>query len=109
MVGFDEPDFLIELLDTYLEDSGRTIKNLPQAWQMQDAFGVMRAAHNLKSASATLTAVKLELLTTELENEMRGESRGLNIGDQIEQIIAEYHRVYAALLTARAELVAQLA
>ena len=28
MVGFDEPDFLVELLDTYLEDSGRTIKKL---------------------------------------------------------------------------------
>ncbi|MCB0082907.1 MAG: Hpt domain-containing protein [Caldilineaceae bacterium] len=108
MVGFNEPDFLIELLDTYLEDSARTIKLLPQAWQKQNMFDVLRAAHSLKSASATLTAAKLELLTTQLETEMRGGATGLDIGDQIEQIIAEFHRVYAALLIERAKLAKQL-
>ena len=64
----------------------------------------MRAAHNLKSASATLTAAKLELLTSQLEKEMRGETSGLDVANQIEQIIAEYQRVYTALLTERAKL-----
>ncbi|MEZ4712376.1 MAG: Hpt domain-containing protein [Caldilineaceae bacterium] len=109
MVGFDEPDFLIELLDTYLEDAGRTIQNLPQAWQKHDAFGVMRAAHNLKSASATLTAAKLELLTSQLEKEMRGETTGLDVENQIEQIVAEYQRVCAALVIERAKLIELLA
>lgn len=108
MVGLDEPEFLLELIDTYLEDSERTIKLLPHAWQEQDLFGVMRAAHSLKSASATLLAGRLEVLTAQLENQMRGFTGSLDVAEHIAKIVAEYERVHSALLVERAKLVKQL-
>ena len=60
-------DFIDELVDTYLEDAPRQLSALRAALQAQDADAFRRAAHTLKSTSATFGADGLSGLAKELE------------------------------------------
>lgn len=104
MIGLDEPDFLIELIDTFLNDSSNLVSSLPTDWQNGDRETVMRTAHSLKSTSATFQAMNLSRLSAVLEDEMRGDDTGINITDHIAQIVAEHERVKAALVIERSKL-----
>jgi HPt (histidine-containing phosphotransfer) domain-containing protein len=60
-------DFIDELVDTYLEDAPRQLSALHAALQTQDAEAFRRAAHSLKSNSATFGAGRLSEMAKELE------------------------------------------
>lgn len=108
MIGLDEPDFLIELIDTFLTDSSNLVDTLPVDWHNGDSETVTRTAHSLKSTSATFQAMRLSKLAAELEAEMRGEDVGINILDHINQIVAEHSLVKAALMDEKTKLSARL-
>lgn len=108
MIGLDEPDFLIELIDTFLNDSSNLVTSLPVDWENGDHETVMRTAHSLKSTSATFQAMNLSRLSALLEDEMRGDDTGINIPEHIDQIVAEHARVKAALVVERSKLTARL-
>jgi HPt (histidine-containing phosphotransfer) domain-containing protein len=60
-------DFIDELVDTFLEDAPRLIAEMKAALQSGDADSFRRAAHSLKSNSATFGATGLSALAKEQE------------------------------------------
>lgn len=60
-------DFIDELVDTFLEDSPKLIKEMKSALETGDADSFRRAAHSLKSNSATFGATHLSHLAKEQE------------------------------------------
>ena len=73
MTTFDElkemsgADFINELVDTFLDDSPRLVEQMKAALQNNDADSFRRAAHSLKSNSATFGAMRLSGMAKELE------------------------------------------
>ncbi len=66
------PDFLAELIDVYLRDSPGLIGQMREGLAAGDVDGVRRAAHSLKSNSASLGANRLAGVARELEMIARG-------------------------------------
>lgn len=60
-------DFINELVDTFLEDSPKLIREMKTALLSNDADSFRRAAHSLKSNSATFGATRLTVLSKEME------------------------------------------
>ncbi len=60
-------DFIDELIDTYLEDAPKLVSDMEAALQTGNVDAFRRAAHSLKSNSATFGAMHLSGLAKELE------------------------------------------
>ncbi len=60
-------DFIDELVETFLDDAPKLMAELRSALQKQDVEAFRRAAHSLKSNSATFGASRLSGLAKELE------------------------------------------
>ncbi len=60
-------DFITELIDAFLEEAPKLIEELRSALQEGDSETFRRAAHSLKSNSATFGASRLSELAQELE------------------------------------------
>ncbi len=52
-------DFIGELVATYLEETPELLAQLHDAWQRRDVETFRRAAHSIKSSSASLGALRL--------------------------------------------------
>ena len=66
-----DPAFLAELIDTYLTDSVGLLATMDQAVSGANADQLRRAAHSLKSNSASFGAHGLTGLCQELEHQAR--------------------------------------
>jgi HPt (histidine-containing phosphotransfer) domain-containing protein len=66
-VAVGVPEIMIDLLDTYLGDSGRTFQTMCRALDEGDATLVEINAHALKSSSATFGAEVLALFFAKIE------------------------------------------
>jgi len=94
-------EFLVELLQTYLEDSPRLLAAMRTALLAGNAEELRRAAHTLKSNSATFGATTLSRLARSLEE--MGKAGALDSAAAgLAQAEAEYARVRAALEAAAA-------
>src|SRR5512141_1217401 len=60
-------DFIDELVDTFLEDAPKLITEMKTALQAGDSETFRRAAHSLKSNSATFGAARLSGMAKDLE------------------------------------------
>jgi HPt (histidine-containing phosphotransfer) domain-containing protein len=67
MKSMTEPAFLMELIDVYLSDSPCLIEQIRAGLASGDIEGVRRAAHSLKSNSASFGASRLAAVTREME------------------------------------------
>ncbi len=63
----DDPAFLREVIDSYLEDTPRLIASIREGIATRDVELTNRAAHTLKSTSATVGALGLSAMARELE------------------------------------------
>jgi histidine phosphotransfer protein HptB len=82
-------DFIGELIDTYLEDAPQLIKDMKSSLKTNDSEVFRRAAHSLKSNSATFGANRLSGLAKELE--ILGRENKLNeIGGRLETLEEAY-------------------
>ena len=89
-------DFMVELVDTYLQDSPEMLAQMRQALDAQDAESFRRAAHSLKSNSANFGAMQLSALARELE--MMGRENHLEqAGETLEKAEKEYAQVEQVL------------
>jgi HPt (histidine-containing phosphotransfer) domain-containing protein len=85
-------DFIIELIDTFLEDSPKMIAEIKSAYASGDVEAFRRAAHSLKSNAATFGAHHLAALAKELE--MLGKENKLNeTGDRLKTLDDVYEAV----------------
>ena len=108
MIDLDEPDFLLELLDTFLVESERLITNLEQEWLADSRDQVLLIAHSLKSSCATFHALPLSKLAETLENELRDGGKELDVPAHITKMMAEYERIKPALELERVRIQARL-
>ncbi|MCJ7710997.1 MAG: Hpt domain-containing protein [Chloroflexi bacterium] len=94
-VGGDQ-EFLVELIETYLGDSPILLVDLRDGLTAGDAAAVRRAAHTLKSTSASFGATRLATTCREIEAAAGAEGLGA-LGPRVEEAAAEFEAVAAAL------------
>ena len=97
MVG-DDPEFVDELVDSFLEDSPQQFAALHAAASMGDAGGLVRPAHTLKGSSASLGARGVESIGRAIEE--RGRAGTV---DGVAELLAELDVAYEELLTTLAD------
>jgi CheY-like chemotaxis protein/HPt (histidine-containing phosphotransfer) domain-containing protein len=89
-------DFMGEVIAVFNEDAPELLENMQQALAVNDKELFRRAAHTLKSNSASFGAVTLAELARELE--MLGkEGRLAEAAEKVARAAAEYQRVQQAL------------
>jgi len=64
----DDPDFFIELLEDYMNNSEENLKAIRYAIQAKDTITVVKTAHILKGASSNIGAVNMTELSKQLEH-----------------------------------------
>jgi signal transduction histidine kinase/CheY-like chemotaxis protein/HPt (histidine-containing phosphotransfer) domain-containing protein len=95
-----EFDYLDELIDSFLEDAPQLLAELDQLVDAQDADGVRRVAHSLKSNGQDFGAVAFFDLCQRLE--ALGKSGRLNGASGLaSEVMAEYGKVEGALMAVR--------
>ena len=92
------PNVLKRVIDLYLDDAPKLIQRLKYAVAAEDAPEIERAAHTLKSTSASLGALKLAQLCKELEASAR-----LNSTAKAKQIFSEFEAAYNGVRVALTE------
>ena len=97
MIGPDEPAAVLDLLDTYLEDSARQVEDLQAAYAAGDFKNVHRIEHSMKSSSATFGALGLSKHCERLEHAARENCQNANCARLLEDVRNEYARVVVAL------------
>lgn len=94
-------DFVVELIDTFLEEAPKLIAQLKSAMKAGDTESFRRAAHSLKSNGATFGAGQLAEQARSLE--MLGkESRLADAGDGVKAVEATWRLVADELKGLRA-------
>jgi HPt (histidine-containing phosphotransfer) domain-containing protein len=89
-------EFVIELIDTFLEDAPQLLDSLNTALGAGDAEGFRRAAHSLKSNGASLGAMSFSASSKELE--MMGKAGDLQGAEgMVENLQSEFTVVMQAL------------
>jgi len=104
MVGPDEPDVLIDLLDTYLVESAGLVGSIREGEASGEFASMLRPAHSLKSSSASIGALRLSKLCADLEGYLRGSLPGLDVKGQVQMIDIEFVRVQSALEVEKAKI-----
>lgn len=105
MIGFDMPEVMVDLLDTYIEESNGLVETIRTLGRTDlGSQALLRAAHSLKSSSASVGAMPLSVLCADLENHLRGIGDELDVEDQIQRIDYEYGRVSTELAARRETL-----
>jgi histidine phosphotransfer protein HptB len=87
-------DFIVELIDTFLEDMPSQLEQLKNALAAQDTESFRRAAHTIKSNAATFGADQLAGLARELEmmgreNKLATGSKFQSLEEALQQVIHE--------------------
>src|ERR1044072_6848782 len=63
-----EPDFVVELIDLYLDEAPRLFDSLHTAIQNNDAATAKRAAHSLRGSSGNLGVLQIAAIFDALEH-----------------------------------------
>jgi len=96
MIGENAENIVAELIKCYIDDSVKLVEEMASAIESDDVIALRKAAHTLKSSSATLGATTLAQHSKELET-MRTDGNVSEILYKVEQIKLEFSRVKAAL------------
>jgi HPt (histidine-containing phosphotransfer) domain-containing protein len=99
----DDPEFLAELIDTYLTDAVDLLDASEAASAAGDAAELRRAAHSLKSNSATFGATTLTSLARSLEELGKAEQLD-ETSSLVVQAREEFARVERSLRETQATL-----
>jgi HPt (histidine-containing phosphotransfer) domain-containing protein len=93
----DEADaFIVDIIETFLENAPRLFGQMETSMASADSQGFVRAAHTLKSNSATVGATLLASLAAELES--RGKSETLtDLAEQVRLAREEFALVKSLL------------
>lgn len=84
-------DFINELIDAFLDDGPHMINQMEAALAAGDVESFRRNAHSLKSNANTFGATELGMLSKELET--MGKEKNLNVGNKLDGLKQEFHRV----------------
>lgn len=104
MIGEDAPEVVVDLLDTFLDESVTLVTTVVDAHAAGDQASMLRPVHSLKSSSASVGAIRLSQLCADLESYLRGGATSLDVGAQVTAIQAEFTLVQAALEVEKEQL-----
>ena len=96
----DDPEFLGELVDAFLQDAPAQLESLREAASSGDATTARRAAHTLKGNSLTFGARKLASLCQDAESAASADDLTAVLS-RFDEVDAEWSRVGAELLAWR--------
>jgi len=96
LLATTDREFVGELIDAYLEDSPGLIAAMLQALAEANATEFTRAAHSLKSSSASLGAASLSDLAKELEH-LGKDSKLTGAASKLKQLAGLFEQVKTAL------------
>ncbi len=96
LVDEDDPGFLIELIEDYMDNSEENLKAIRYAIQAKDTVTVGRTAHTLKGASSNIGAVNMTELSKQLEHLGREETLEGAV-DLIDRLDVEFVEVKSEL------------
>jgi len=99
-----DPAFLAEMIDAYLTDSTALFAAIDDALSASRSEDLRRAAHSLKSNSATFGAMTLAETCRQIEERAKAGKLDANLSPLIESARAEYARARDVLQATRAEL-----
>ncbi len=85
----DDREFLGELIETYLADGPALFIELRRGLAAEDVSAVRRAAHTLKSTSATFGAMRLAGMAREIETAAADDDL-VDLGPRIDAAQAEF-------------------
>ena len=96
LLATTDREFVGELIDAYLEDSPGLVAGMKEALATGNATEFTRAAHSLKSSSASLGALSLSALAKDLE--LMGKQANLSgAASKLEQLARHFEQVQKAL------------
>ena len=101
MIGPDSPEVLVDLMDTYLDESAELVASIQSAMAAGDVASALRPAHSLKSSSASIGAMNLSRYSADLEAYLRGSLPELDVPVQVQRIEQEFARVRSEMLRLR--------
>ena len=104
MIGIDDPEVVLDLIDTFLADSQRQVDEMRNSMASGDFKTLHRAAHSMKSSSATFGAMVLSRYCQGLEQSARNDCVDGACQEQIDSVAAEHTLVVAALQEQRARI-----
>jgi HPt (histidine-containing phosphotransfer) domain-containing protein len=96
----DDPEFLGELVDEFLQDAPTLLESLREAANSGDATTARRAAHTLKGNSLTFGAGTLASLCQDAETAASADNLTAVLS-RLDEIDGEWSRVVAELLAWR--------
>jgi len=106
MIGPDDPELLAELIDEYLADTDQLVEQMQTLLDEDDMVALQRAAHSLKSTSATFGVMPLSKLCKEQEDALRDNLPGIDHGTLLQQIGSLHQRSRAELAAEKARRLA---
>ncbi len=96
-IGTDEPEILLDVIETFLSDAHQNIGRMHTALIDGNDTLLFRAAHSLKSSSAIVGAEELSILSEQLEFVMRKQNGGVDRAATVELIAAAMQKVEVEL------------
>jgi HPt (histidine-containing phosphotransfer) domain-containing protein len=86
-----EPDFVVELIDLYLDEVPRLFDSLHTAIQNNDSSTAKRAAHSLRGSSGNLGVLQMAAIAGELEH--LANPSGTSATQLLQSLEIEFQRV----------------
>ncbi len=96
-LGGGDNDFVLEMIDLFLEQSPRNLEVMRAALDVGDLPAIGKAAHNMKSSSAYLGAKRLSELCAQVESKAHGREVSF-VARAVEALTAEFDAVRRALI-----------
>ena len=93
----DDIGFVRELVQTYLDDTPAQLDAMTAAIEADDAAGLVRPSHTLKSSSATVGAMRLSAVARDLEMTGRSGTLEPSARDTLEAAGAEWEAAADAI------------
>jgi len=95
-IGGEDPEFLMELIDSYLDNTRSLLQDLYTSFAQQDFELMQRTSHTLKSSSGVVGAEDLSNLCRDLETDIRNKNHE-DLELKISKIADEYANVKSEL------------
>ena len=94
-----EPDFVVELIDLYLQEAPRIFSTIREGLANNDWLTAKRAAHSLRGSSGNLGILQMALLAGALEHLMADQDA--SAAELLQGLEDEFTRVEEILLAER--------
>ena len=98
LLGEDDPSFLREIIESYLELTPPMITDLAHHVRAEDRGALSRAAHKIKSSSAQVGLADFAKLCSTLQDAAKSADVGQDLVPQVEAIAKSFDQLRPLLL-----------